>query len=71
MESHVRADCSFLFNLPQRRKMLIHNGTEVHINEEEYKRKFQESEHMQTNMQQSARSHSPSDSEVSLLQVCA
>lgn len=37
MESHVRADCSFLFNLPPRRKMLIHNGTEVHINEEDTK----------------------------------
>lgn len=37
MESHVGADCSFLFNLPQRRKMLIHNGTEVHINEEDTK----------------------------------
>lgn len=37
MESHVRADCSFLFNLSQRKKMLMHNSTEVQINEEDTK----------------------------------
>lgn len=37
MESHVRADWSFLFNLSQRRKMLMHNGIEVQINEEDTK----------------------------------
>lgn len=37
MESHVRAGCFFLFNLSQRKKMLMHNGTAVQINEEDTK----------------------------------